>query len=244
MVEVEPPSKDVSIIGLAYNFGPDGVTFDLPITLTRSYDSNDIPEGVVEEDLVLAWYDEAGDKWVELDCVVDTRDNTITASIEHFATLAIIGMVTPTPELEPGVPAAVFRVSELGISPGEVDIGQTVTICALVINTGNLEGTCRVALGIGDNVVEIQEVILAGRASDTVTFEISEDAADIYSVNINGLSGSFVVKPAAISEPVSTPTPPAESINWPVICGVVAALVAMGSLLFFLARRRHTKSSS
>ncbi len=32
-------------------------------------------------------------------------------------------------------------------------------------------------------------------------------------------------------------------INWPVVCGVVATVVAMGSLLFFLARRSHTKSS-
>ena len=49
-----PPPKDTSIIGLAYNFGPDRATFDPPITLTRSYDPNDIPESVAEEDLVLA----------------------------------------------------------------------------------------------------------------------------------------------------------------------------------------------
>ena len=248
-----PPPKDTSIIGLAYNFGPDGATFDPPITLTRSYDPNDIPEGVAEEDLGLAWYDEAGDKWIELDCVVDTENNTITASIEHFTTFAIIGVVTAAPESEPEVPVAVFRISELDISPSEVDIGQMITISVLVINSGNLEDTYQVTLEIDNKVVKAQEVTLAGGASGTVTFKISEDVAGIYSVNIDGLSGSFVVKPAAISEPkpASTLTPPAthtllpaKPINWPVAYGVVAALVAMGSLLFFLARRSHTKSSS
>ncbi len=139
MVGVEPLPRDASIIGLAYDFGPDGVIFDPPITLTWSYDPNDISEDVAEENLVLAWYDEAGDKWVELDCVVDTRNNTITASIEHFTTFAIIGMVTSAPESEPEVPVAVFHISELDISPGEVDIGQTVTIRVLVTTTGNLQ---------------------------------------------------------------------------------------------------------
>jgi len=248
-----PPPENASIIGLVYDFGPDGATFDPPITLTRSYDPNDIPDGVAEEDLVLAWYDEATDRWVELDCVVDTENNTITAAIEHFTTFAIIGMVIPAPESEPEVPVAVFRISELDISPSEVDIGQMVTISVLVINSGNLEDTYQITLEIDNKVVETQEVTLAGGASSTVTFKISEDVASIYSVNIDGLSGSFVVKPAAISEPEPASTltlpathtpPPAKPINWPVVYGVVAALVAMGSLLFFLARRSHTKSSS
>lgn len=247
-----PPPEDASIIGLAYNFGPDGATFEPTITLTRSYDPSDIPEGVAEGDLVLAWYDEATDKWVELDSVVDTSNNTITASIEHFTTFAIIGMVTPTPESEPEpeVSVAVFRISELAISPNEVDIGQTVTIRALVTNTGNIEGTYQVTLEIDSKVVETQEVTLAGGAADTVTFKISENVDGIYSVNIDGLSDSFIVKPATTPESESTPTPPAtytpsaKPINWLLICGVVVPVVAMGVLLFFLVRRRQTKSRS
>ncbi len=256
-----PPPKDASIIGLAYDFGPDGATFDPPITLTRSYDPHDLLEGVAEEDLVLAWYDEAGDQWVELDSVVDTENNTITAAIEHFTTFVIMGKVTSAPESEPEVSVAVFRISELDIYPDEADIGQTVTINVLVTNSGNLEGTYQVTLEIDNKVVETQGVTLAGGASDIVTFKISENIASIYSVNINGLTGSFIVKPVAISEPelapISTPPPvthtpppvthtppPAKPINWLVVYGVVVALVAMGSLLLFLARRRHTKSSS
>jgi len=255
-----PPPKDASIIGLAYNFGPDEATFDPPITLTWSYDPNDIPEGVAEEDLVVAWYDEAANKWVELDCIVDTGNNTITASIEHFTTFAIMGMVASIPGSEPEVPVAVFRVSELDISPGEVDIGQIVTIHALVWNTTYLEvktGTYTLVLKINGVVeetrtVEIDNTVKAPgldvpSPGTWVAFTTTRNMAGTYLVDVNGATESFVVKEAAAtpeSEPASTPTPPAEPINWPLVCGVVAALVAMGSLLFFLVRRRHTKSSS
>jgi len=89
------PPEDTHIIGLAYDFEPEGATFDPPITLTWSYDPDALPEGVAEEDLVLAYYDEEAGEWVELDCVVDTENKTITASVSHFTTFAIIGTVTP-----------------------------------------------------------------------------------------------------------------------------------------------------
>ncbi len=97
----EPPSppEAAHIIGLAYDFCPDGVTFDPAITLTWKYDPGALPENVAEEDLVIAYYDEDAGKWVELDCAVDTENDTITALVSHFTTFAVIG--TPEPELAP-----------------------------------------------------------------------------------------------------------------------------------------------
>jgi len=256
-VDASPPPlpENTSIIGLAYNFGPDGATFDPPITLTRSYDPNDIPEGVAEEDLVLAWYDAATDNWVELDCVVDTRNNTITASVAHFTTFAIIGAAAP-PEPAPVPVPAIFTPSSLSISPVEVNIGDEVTISLLVTNTGGKSGSYQVTLKINGEVAATKEVTVNAGLSKEVAFTTSKDMAGTYLVDVNGVTDSFVVREAAATpEPesesalTSTPPPthtppPVKPINWPVICGVVAAVVAMGSLLFFLARQRHTKSSS
>jgi len=117
-----------------------------------------------------------------------------------------------------------------------------------------------------------KEVTVSAGFSKEVTFAISKDIAGTYSVDVNGLTDSFTVKEeeaAVITTPPTLPPaeetspppsadgttspppaeetsllPPAKEFNWPVVCGVVAALVAMGSLLFFLARRSHTKSSS
>jgi len=106
------PPEDVCVIGLAYSFGPNGATFNPPMTLTWSYDPDALPEGVAEEDLVLAFYDEDAGEWVELDGVVDTENNTVTASVAHFTTIAIIGTVVvpepaPAPAPAPAPPAPV-----------------------------------------------------------------------------------------------------------------------------------------
>ncbi|MBA7631740.1 hypothetical protein ES703_39275 [subsurface metagenome] len=220
---------------------------------------------MAEEDLVLAWYDEAADRWVELDyCVVDTENNTITASIEHFTTFAIIGVVIPPEpvEPEPGLAPAAFTPSSLRLSPVEVNIGDEVTISLFVVNTGGKSGSYKITLKINGVAEATEEVKVSAGFSKEVTFTISKDIAGTYSVDVNGLTGSFTVKEeeekeeeeaaaAVITTPPTLPPadetslpPPAKPINWPVVCGVVAALVAMGSLLFFLARRSHTKSSS
>lgn len=90
----EPP-EDANIIGLTYDFSPSGAIFEPPITFTWSYDPTALPEGIVEGNLGLAYHD--GEKWVELECVVDTKTNTIMASVAHFTTFAVIGFVTPAP---------------------------------------------------------------------------------------------------------------------------------------------------
>ncbi len=111
MAAIDPsppdPPEDASIIGLAYDFGPDGATFDPPITFTWSYDPDDIPEDVAEGDLVIAYYDEDADEWVELEGVVDTVNNTITASVSHFTIFAIIARAAPPPPLPAPAPPAV-----------------------------------------------------------------------------------------------------------------------------------------
>ena len=160
---------------------------------------------------------------------------TVTSYLPPSQTMGTVTYTAPDGDVGGGdepTPPATFIISALSITPQEVNIGDEVTISALVTNTGNLEDIYRVALGINSQVVEIQEINLAGGASQVVTFKISENVTDIYSVNINDLSGSFVVKPVA------------NPISWSVLYGVVAAVVAVGLLLFFLARRRHTKSSS
>ncbi len=98
----EPP-KGSSVIGLAYDFEPTGATFDPPITFTWVYDPEDFPGDVT--DLVLAYYDKEASEWIELPCIVDPTTCTVTASVSHFTTFAIIGFVPPMPPLpEPDHP--------------------------------------------------------------------------------------------------------------------------------------------
>jgi len=84
-------------------------------------------------------------------------------------------------------------------------------------------------------------VAVAAGSSQSVSFTVAKDKAGSYSVVVDGLSGSFTV--AALPAPPTTPVvppppPPAPGPNWPMIAGIIAAVVVVGLLIFFLVRRR------
>ena len=243
-VDIDPsppdPPEDANIIGLAYDFGPDGATFAPPITFTWSYDPDALPEDVSEEDLVLAYYDEEAGEWVELPCVVDPVTNTITASVSHFTTFAIIAPAAPAPP--PPAPAA-FTVSTLTIRPAEVQPKEVVTILAKVANTGGMEGSYTVVLLINGVKEAEKSITVAAGESQLVSFTVAKEKAGSYSITVDGLSGSFmVVAPPPVPPPPPPPTVPPEvkpPINWPLIGGIIAAVVVVGLLIFFLVVRRR-----
>ncbi|MBA7645971.1 hypothetical protein ES703_53732 [subsurface metagenome] len=235
MDEPPPPPEDTHVIGLFYDFQPSGATFEPPITLTFNYDPGDIPDGIAEGDLVLAYYDEAAGEWVNLGGTVSTGLNTITVLISHFTAFAILGYeVVPEP--------AAFTPSSLVISPAEVDIDQTVNVSLSVANTGGMAGSYEVTLKIDGAVEATQQVTVGAGASEKVTFTVSRDVAGSYSVDVNGLSGSFTVKEEVAPAPPAPPPPaPPEAkppVPWPVVGGIIAAVVIVGLLIFFLVRRR------
>ncbi len=94
-------------------------------------------------------------------------------------------------------PGAEFRVSNLVISPTEVQVGYPVSISCLVANIGAEAGDYTVRLG-GDFVTE-QTVTLQPGESKPVSFEVTPTVAKTYSVSVNGLSGTF----KAVTVPVA-----------------------------------------
>jgi hypothetical protein len=50
------PTPTPTIIGSTYDLGPDGATFDPPIALTFTYDIDDIPQEIDEEDLIMSYF--------------------------------------------------------------------------------------------------------------------------------------------------------------------------------------------
>jgi subtilase family serine protease len=115
---------------------------------------------------------------------VNPKTHTITTKIDHFSGYAILASTRP----------AAFTVSSLSVSPGEVDIGEVVTISVLVANTGDASGIHEVVLKVNNVVVKTKDMTLAGGASQTVTFTIAKDVAGTYTANVNGLSDTFTVK--------------------------------------------------
>ena len=223
---VPDPPEGVGIVGPFYQLGPDGATFDPPVTLTWSYDPADIPTGVAEEELGIAYYDEDAARWQELESMVHPATNTITAPVGHFTTFAVIAPPSTAP--------AAFTIGSLSISPPEVSAGEPVAISLLVTNTGEVAGSHTITLKINGVIAETVEVTVAGGASETATFTASQDETGIHSVDVNGLSGSFTVKEEA-SPP---PAPPGER-NWWLIGGIIAAVATVIAVpLVYRWRRR------
>jgi len=202
---------------------------------------------VSEENLVVAYWDAEAGEWIKLDSTVNTETNTITIKVSHFTAFTILAYTRP----------ATFTTSDLTISPSQVDIEETVNISLLVTNTGDLTDSYEVILRIDNVVVATKDVTMAGEDSQTVTFTTSKDVAGTYTVNVDGLSGTFVVKtiPAlstplpAPAPPVAPPVPPAAPVipppNWWLIGGIIAGFVVIGVLVnFFVSRKRGAPGPS
>jgi len=208
------PPEDAYLIGIMYDAVPDRATFFLPATIKYSYDPTSIPEGVLEDRLVIASYDKASGKWTALDSVVDTEANTITAQISRFNDLAVFGYMEEAP------PPAVFQISSLSISPATIYSGEAVTITMMIDNTGGQSASYQVALKINGAAEASKEVTLDAGTSEGVSFTTSRGTAGTYSVDVNGITGTFEVKPRPV-------IPPPAHFNWWLIAlGVVAAALA------------------
>ncbi|TRZ47888.1 MAG: hypothetical protein D4S01_11370, partial [Dehalococcoidia bacterium] len=245
-METPPPlPEDSNVIGLVYDFGPDGATFDPPIFLTFTYDERLIPPGAAEADLVPVMWDEETGGWVALELwIVDPETNTITGLIRHFTPSSILAYIRPV----------AFTTSDMLIIPTEVNTGETVNIFVSVTNTGGQPGSYEATLKINGVAEASSKVTIAAGDSALVSFSTTKDTAGTYLLEIDGISGSFTVKerpeaPPTVTPPTVTPpavTPPTPTppitptpFNWPVTGGIIAGLAAMAGLVYFLLIHRR-----
>ncbi len=231
-----PPPPEAYILGIPYKFQPSWAFFDPSITINWHYNPADILAGIAEKDLVIAYYNQASGEWVTLPSVVDTVNNTITASVSHFTTFAILAYTgTPPP---PPAPAA-FTTSSLSVSPAKASIGKPVTISVVVTNIGEEAGIYTVTLKINGSVEATERITLAGGNSKTITFTTTQYQAGTYSVDVNGTTGSFTVEAGPLSpSPTPAPTPPPAKPSWWLIGSVIAAVVMAITIPLVLRRRR------
>jgi hypothetical protein len=90
--ELPPSPSDDSVILMPFIIQP-ALTIDPIMKVTIHYDEGELDAGINEEDLVLAYYDEAREKWVMLPTEVDVEANTVTAWVSHTSTFAIISNI-------------------------------------------------------------------------------------------------------------------------------------------------------
>lgn len=71
-------------IGNVFDFGPEGITFNTPVTISMKYDPNVIPQGVAESSLTLAFL--SGSTWTDIPTTIDTINKLLIGQTTHFST--------------------------------------------------------------------------------------------------------------------------------------------------------------
>ena len=237
---LSPPSG-TEVIGPAYNITgyisdsvPCPLIFDQPVALTMSYDLGWLPEDT--SSIFMASYgDEQGWSSFEPDPDSAAELGQITALISHTSIFVILAELVPSsPVPSPPLASAEFELSELAINPAQVEVGEAVTISAIVKNVGGLEGSYTLNLEINGEIEQSQEITLAAGESRQVAFAVIKDDPGTYTIAVDGLSGEFIVL-APVPPPTSSP--PESHIYWWIILiatGIIAPVV------YFLAiRPRH-----
>lgn len=90
----DPPQDPGLIPGTVYDFGPDGTTFDTPVTLTIRYDRAKLPQGTAESSLAL--YKQIGSSWQRIaGSSANPQLGVVIGSISSFSTYAILSAGSP-----------------------------------------------------------------------------------------------------------------------------------------------------
>jgi len=109
VIDPNPPPlpEGTDYIGPVYDLRPQGASFNPPLKLTLSYDPAQLPQGLKENDVYIACYED-GNWEVMRYKQVDTQRHIVTTQIEHFSKYAVLILneqSEPTPEPGP-IPGA------------------------------------------------------------------------------------------------------------------------------------------
>jgi uncharacterized membrane protein len=129
----------------------------------------DLPPGTSQHAVFTVTKDVPGTYYVEVDGLAGT-----------FTSIALI--------------PANFSVTNLEIAPDRVRQGEYVTISAIVTNTGEITGSYSLVLKLKGVAESIQEVTLGPEVSQRAAFNVVKDAPGFYNVELEGLTGRFVVE--------------------------------------------------
>jgi transglutaminase-like putative cysteine protease len=114
---------------------------------------------------------------------------TPVTSILSTTPVTSLSSITPTPEPVP----AKFVGTNLIITPASAQTGQIVNVTIDVKNTGEIAGRYRAVLKINGVEAKTNEGVLAAGQSSTTVFNIAEEKAGVYEIEIGGLTGKLTI---------------------------------------------------
>jgi len=123
-----------------------------------------------------------------------TLDFTATLITDGNHTVQIgdlIGSVKAS--LESPTKPAEIKVTDLGVSRTEAEVGETIIVSATVTNIGDESGSFSLDLFVNNQKRETRTIQLASGETTTEEFEVTEEAEGTYVVKVGDLTKSFEI---------------------------------------------------
>jgi len=129
-------------------------------------------------------------------------------TVNKLAIGCIIVLTALLLAVAPSCANAVFEISNLTISPQEVESGQSATISVDITNAGGTEGTYPVILKIDGVQIDEQNVTVGPATTQQASFTIAKEETGSYTVGVSGLTATLkVLKPAEFKVEALTVSP-------------------------------------
>jgi uncharacterized membrane protein len=155
---------------------------------------------------------------------IDTEGNKITLSL--FPSQWEISYIFPL------TPPADFQISDLEVTPHEVEAGEEVTVSVRITNVGGQTGSYTLQLLINQTTEDTKTVTLEEGASTTTEFKFVKQTPGTYNIEIDGLVDEFTVREASSNGATSSLIP----VEY--LVAAAAAVAAIILVVFLLFRRR------
>jgi uncharacterized membrane protein len=132
----------------------------------------------------------------------------------------------------PLTPPADFQISDLKVTPSEVEAGKEVAVSVKIANVGGQTGSYTLQLIVNQTIEDTETVTLEEGASTTTDFKIVKQTPGTYNIEIDGLVGAFTVSASSSNGSHSDMIP----IEYLVVAAVAASAIIL--VIYFLFRRR------
>jgi hypothetical protein len=192
-----------------YETTPSPISISPSARLLLTYDPDELPQNTME--VFIANYD-TEEGWLALASVPGAVAEIGKAHglVAHFSLFAVLA------KLQEPAPAK-FEVSNLTISPSQIQLNQEITISLNVTNTGGKSGDYNLELKVNGTVKSTTQVTVAPGASQIVNLTLTGDAAGKHQIEVAGLSGEFEVIKSAVPS----------AINWWFIGSITGIILVL-----------------
>ena len=217
---IVPPPEDGKIIGLPFEFGPTGATFEPPLKLTLSLNELQLPANTTLNQIRIAVFNPISGGWGPLSTTIvrETSDHEIKL-ITGLAHFSIYGIIAYTE-------TAVF-IRNLNVTPAEPNTDGNVIISATVSNTTPSAAEYDVRLIVNDETSLLKRIMIQAGETLPVSFTINQIGPGIHRFDLNGLQGEFESGQRAEEEDRNT-------FNWWVVYIILGGGLISAALLISL----------